>query len=276
MNLENKIKKSIKMLQDAQGMALQFSEDGFYLAFSGGKDSQCLYHIAQMAGVKFKSHMSITTLDPPELMKFIRKNYPDTVFHLPELNFYKLIVKKKSLPTRVIRYCCTYLKEQGGAGTVTLTGIRAAESSKRAKRKELEVTSRKYSENFDQFSIDKEKLIACVSGKDKIIINPIFDWTDHDVWEFLKSNKIEYCKLYDEGYKRIGCMFCPMGATKQKKMDLKRYPKVAAMIKKSIAELIKNGYGDKYSLNADELFDWWISNDNQKSYIEKKKQLNLF
>lgn len=55
MNLDKKIDYSIALLRKAESMALRLDpENGFYLAFSGGKDSQALYHIAQMAGVIFK------------------------------------------------------------------------------------------------------------------------------------------------------------------------------------------------------------------------------
>lgn len=80
------------------------SPDGYHLAFSGGKDSVALYHLAKMAGVKFKAHMQITTIDPPELMRFVRSQYPDVVLHRPEINIYKLIEKKKMLPIRTKRY----------------------------------------------------------------------------------------------------------------------------------------------------------------------------
>ena len=54
-----------------------------------------LYHLAKMAGVKFKAHMQVTTIDPPELMQFVRANYPDVVLHRPTINFYDLIVKNR-------------------------------------------------------------------------------------------------------------------------------------------------------------------------------------
>nr|DAZ55397.1 MAG TPA: GMP synthase [Caudoviricetes sp.] len=63
MNLDKKIDYSIALLRKAESMALRLDpENGFYLSFSGGKDSQALYHIAQMAGVKFKAHMNLTSV----------------------------------------------------------------------------------------------------------------------------------------------------------------------------------------------------------------------
>jgi len=40
--------------------------------------------------------MQVTTLDPPELMKFVRKNYPDVIMERPEINFYNLIKRKNN------------------------------------------------------------------------------------------------------------------------------------------------------------------------------------
>lgn len=77
-NLQEKIQHSVELLRKSERLALAYdSEDGFYLAFSGGKDSQCLYHIARLAGVKFKAHMSLTSVDPPEVIRFVKKQYPD-------------------------------------------------------------------------------------------------------------------------------------------------------------------------------------------------------
>lgn len=66
MNLQNKIDYSIALLRKCEQMALDYDQDnGFCLAFSGGKDSQVLYHLAKMAGVKFKAHMNLTRLTHP-------------------------------------------------------------------------------------------------------------------------------------------------------------------------------------------------------------------
>jgi len=90
----NKIKTAIELIRNAEPLALKYQDYGFHLAFSGGKDSQVIYELCKMAGVKFRSVMQVTTLDPPELMRFVRKNYPDVIMEHPEINFYKLIIKK--------------------------------------------------------------------------------------------------------------------------------------------------------------------------------------
>ena len=112
-------------------------EDGYYLAFSGGKDSQCIYHLAQMAGVKFDAHYRVTSVDPPELVRFIKRQYPDVSIDFPRDNdgkvitMWNLIPKKLMPPTRLVRYCCEKLKETGGKGRIVVIGVRHAESPKR-------------------------------------------------------------------------------------------------------------------------------------------------
>ena len=263
--LKQKIEYSIQLLKKAEKLAIRYdSEDGFFLAFSGGKDSQALYHIAEMAGVKFKAHFSPTTVDPPQLIKFIRRNYPDVEFAKVKKNIYQVAVEKQILPSMRIRWCCAEFKENAGAGKVTLIGIRHEESARRSKRKEVEVSGRKFSGyldqfeewsaeqmkkkyknlNQDQFSYDKEKEIRCINGKDSILISPIIDWTERDVWEFLNEVvKVPHCELYDKGYKRIGCILCPMSNPKQKRREMKDFPYVKEKWLQAIAEIRRSGGG---------------------------------
>ncbi len=82
---------------------------GYYLAFSGGKDSLVIYHLAKMAGVRFEAHYHLTTVDPPELVSFIRRKYPDVIIDRPPITMWNLIVKKQLPPYRNARYCCSVL-----------------------------------------------------------------------------------------------------------------------------------------------------------------------
>ena len=282
--LNEKIKYSINLLQKAEKLALSMDERGFHLAFSGGKDSIVLYRITELAKVKFFAEMSVTTIDPPELMRYIRKNYPQVKLNRPDINFYELIKKKKMLPTMRIRYCCAYLKEQAGQGTTTLVGVRAAESVRRAKRKEIEIQGhRDNTELLDQFNRNEELSHTCIRGKDKIIIMPIFHWTDKDIWNFIREQEINYCQLYNEKYKRIGCMFCPMSNKKSIAIDRKKYPRIEKLIKKSIQYLLDNNNNflnqvtiNKRRMNADEVFEWWISKENLRDWAAKQNQQELF
>lgn len=270
MNLKNKIDYSISLIRKAQKLALQYDPvNGFYLAFSGGKDSQVIYELAKMARVKFQAHMSLTSVDPPQVLKFIRKHYPDVILHRPKESIYKLIPKKKCLPTRIIRWCCDVLKEQAGAGTVTILGIRKAESIRRSKRNELELSGYKYSGTLDQFEKHNEIQISCIKGKDKIMLSPILAWSDKDVWDFLKMRELPHCELYDIGYTRIGCIMCPMSSKKGIARDRKMFPQVERAYKRAIASLIDTHpvYASKLDNNVDLIFDWWCSKLSMDKYV---------
>lgn len=114
--------------------------EGYFLAFSGGKDSVVIKALADMAGVKYDAHYQITSVDPPPLVQFIKQMHPDVVRDYPRYKdgtvatMWNLIPKKGMPPTRVIRYCCTVLKEAAGEGRFKMTGVRKAESYKRTHR----------------------------------------------------------------------------------------------------------------------------------------------
>lgn len=252
VNLQNKIQHSVELLQKSERLAFAYdSDDGFYLAFSGGKDSQCLYHVARLAGVKFKAHMSLTSVDPPEVIRFVKKQYPDVNLIKPKKSIYQTAIDNQILPTMRVRWCCKEYKEGAGAGKVTLIGIRHAESARRTNRKEVEISSRKYSgdlEGLEDYrkarnaqkrgrkpknnrevtivNADGERTLGCIRGQETLLISPIIDWTDDDVWTFLNTLQIEHCELYDQGWKRIGCIGCPMSSAKQKIIENKRWPHV--------------------------------------------------
>ena len=113
--------------------------DGYYLAFSGGKDSVCIKKLADMAEVKYDAHYNVTSVDPPELVQFV-KSFDDVSLDRPldkdghQITMWNLIVKKGMPPTRLVRYCCSELKESSGEGIFVMTGVRHAESAKRKNR----------------------------------------------------------------------------------------------------------------------------------------------
>ena len=39
-------------------------------------------------------------------------------------------------------------------------------------------------------------------------INPLADWTEEEVWEYIRANDVPYHPLYDQGYMSIGCAPC--------------------------------------------------------------------
>jgi len=226
--------------------------EGYYLAFSGGKDSIVLKKLADMAKIKYDAHFNLTSVDPKEVILFTRKYHPDVILEKPEKTMWKLIPEHKLPPTRIARYCCQYLKERGGSGRFVLTGNRKSESYKRSKRKMIE---------------------TCFKDGSKKYLHPIIDWKDGDIWEFIRKFKMPYCELYDQGQKRIGCIMCPMGGPKGMLRDKEKFPgHYKAYLKafeKMLIELDKSGKPHIWK-NAEEVMKWWIYNPG------KKKQERLF
>ena len=225
-------------------------QEGYYGAFSGGKDSQVLYHVAQMAGVKVDWHFHVTTVDPPPLLQFIRRNYPDVEWDRPPLTMFQLILKNKMLPTRVARYCCRGLKEGGGKGRTVLIGVRAEESLKRSTYPVAE---------------------ACKRNRQHLI-RPILDWKWNDVWNFLNDNNIPHCELYDPPYnfKRIGCIGCPMAGKRMWK-EFRLFPKHKKAYLNTIAKLMEKGRYSEFS-GPDAVMRYWIKGENKKTFLEKERQ----
>ena len=268
-SLARKVRYSVDLIRKSEKMALRLDpENGFYNTFSGGKDSQCLYYLVKMAGVKAKTRMNLTSVDPPKVIRFVRTQYPDVELIRPKTSIYEMAKKKRLLPTMRFRWCCAEFKETSGVGKVTLIGIRKEESARRAKRQEISSTikGKRNEETFDQWSEHEGMMVACVGGKDKILVSPIIHWTERDVWEFLNVNGIPHCELYDQGYTRIGCICCPMSQPRQKAKEIKRWPHVKRNWIKTIKWLIDNGYINHNFNDAETGFCWWISGKSFKKF----------
>lgn len=227
--------------------------EGYYLANSGGKDSGVLRHLVIKSGVKFDSHYNWTTVDPPELLQHIKNHHPETSIHNPSLSMWQLIPIKKMPPTRLVRYCCQILKEGGGSNRIVLTGVRSSESYKRSQRKQIE-------------NVIQSK------SKSKGFVHPIFYWSESEVWEYTKRNNISYCSLYDQGFKRLGCIGCPIQGQKGMERDFERWPKHKAAYLRSFSKLIEaRRFTERPALQktAQEMFDWWVSGKAVKKDIEQ-------
>ena len=160
--------------------------EGYEVGFSGGKDSIVTLDIVRRAGVKHRAVFCMSYIDPPEVLKFIRKHYPYVEWRRPTKNIYEEIVKQ-GLPSWKHRWCCKVIKESGTAKNV-VTGVRAEESRQRAARTRTDVW-------------EKRK---------RWMYKPIFHWQEWAVWEYIEKYSLPYPTLYDEGEGRIGCIVCPL------------------------------------------------------------------
>ena len=220
--------------------------DGYYLAFSGGKDSVVLYDLAVKSGVKFEAHYSLTTVDPPELVKFIRDYYPTVIWDRPAKTMWQLI-ETNGLPYQAKRWCCRLLKESNGAGAI-LTGVRHEESENRSKRCVFENDH---------------------SSNERWFVNPIIDWLTTEVWAYIKTGKLPYCQLYDEGWERIGCLLCPLAKPAEKVIIVNKYPQIAKAYYNAFSR-----YQSKKdaSINPRLVFNRWLL----KTPKPNKNQMGLF
>lgn len=272
-------------------------EDGYYLAYSGGKDSDCIKILAYLACVKFEAVHNLTTVDAPETYRYIRSQ-KDVRIDKPEINMFKLIEVKMFPPTRISRYCCEVLKERGGKGKVVVTGVRWAESSKRKESAGLvkiigkpKTTQKAADENQLDYRISKMGGLILNDDNDenrrfvehcyrtrKTLINPIVDWSDDDVWKFLKHYGCDSNPLYQCGFKRIGCIGCPM-ANKYRYFEFERYPKYKDLYIKAFDRMLKareeKGLTNRvFWQTGKDVFKWWMGEDPLQLTFEELEELN--
>lgn len=242
--LAAKVTRAVALLQ------AHVPPEGYYLAFSGGKDSCVIKRLGQMASVKFEAWYSNTTIDPPELVKFIRQHHPDVKWKNPMASMmYHVAQAPMGPPTRKARWCCEMYKETAAIGRMVVLGVRAAESARRAAR-------------WNEVTTDAARKNTRTSNA----ICPIVHWTDSDVWRFIRDERLPYCSLYDEGFKRLGCVGCPLA---DREPMFRRWPRMKDNWHRAICEnwtryhsgvrADGRGYFQGKFADGEAFWHWWLN-----------------
>lgn len=253
-DLGKKVNQAIKLLR-----LIDTSEQPAEVCYSGGKDSDVILRLAQMAGIKYRAIYKNTTIDPPGTIKHCNDNGVEIIN--PALSFLQLI-EKNGVPSRLSRWCCTTLKEYKILDK-SIVGIRRDESRKRAARYKEPTQCRNYGkgQHVEQFM-------------------PILDWTIDDVAEFITVENITLAPHYytEDGSiefsRRLGCIGCPLQSKKKRIAAFKRYPKLLRQIVKR-ADVYKQAHqreDDPIKSGADVLYCQLFRN-SVADFVAKKNTL---
>lgn len=284
----------------------------YYLCYSGGKDSDVIRILAQLAGVRHEIHHNLTTVDAPETIAYI-KTIPGVMIDKARYDdgtpktMWNLIPKKKLPPTRLMRWCCAELKEAGGKGRLKITGVRWDESRTRKENADViriigkqKSTLRFIEENNINFQLTNQGgvVLNCETGdnealRDKadivhhcyrdrsVTVNPIVEWTDSDVWDFLHHYGCQCNPLYQCGEARIGCIGCPLSGNKGRKRDFAKYPKYKANYIRAFEKMLiarkEAGMQNKQNWRTGEdVYKWWIGEDiDQLTFFSDEEILEI-
>lgn len=270
---------AIARLQQASDMSLLLYDQPLVITISGGKDSSVILDLAGKAGIPYEVQHSHTTADAPETVRFVRSEFArlesagiKCIYSLPvykgeRTSMWSLIPQTRIAPTRTTRYCCSVLKEQNCTDRYIVTGVRWAESARRkASRAPHEIQHRSKDKTVLMLSMDSDedrRTFETCQLKGKRICNPIVDWSDDDVWDYLQAERVDVNPLYEEGWKRVGCVGCPMSG-KHRYKEFARWPKYKTMYLHAFDRMLKareaagmNNQG-VWGGTVEGVWHWWM------------------
>lgn len=255
--------------EDGKREAIDFIQNNLsdkgtiFVGFSGGKDSIVTADLMKKSGVTYQLYYSATGIDAPEVVRFIRREYPDCEFLYPRQNFWYHLTRKNP-PSNFHRWCCRELKKLPSKDIKIrhrVMGIRAEEGTKRA----------------------KYKLIEHIYTLDVFHYSPILNWKEGDIWEYIEENKLPYPELYDQGLSRIGCVVCPFHSNASGKghdFYKKRWPRYFKLFEKKCSEWFekrkKQGREMFFDTAEDFVENWYLGNVQWYKREEKKNNQLTF
>lgn len=290
---------AIDRIRLASKLSEYYYHEPVLIAYSGGKDSDCLLRLAQKSGVTYEVIHSITTVDAPETNQHVNKVFQKEksrgikctktipTYKGQKINMWKLIEVKRMPPTRIARYCCEVLKETTTPNRLVCLGVRRSESAKRNNRGAFEAREKtqKMVQGYSmahmieafQVARDEQKfynttaneenpsdcyMISTMKKNNDAIVNPIIDWSDSMVWEYISKEKIETNPLYKQGFIRVGCVGCPLGGAKKQAKDFIKYPTYRKMYVDAFQRMIDQRKADGLKTEwatGEACMEWWLS-----------------
>lgn len=269
--------KAIERLKMAAQLSMAYYGKPLLLAYSGGKDSEACLELCRRAGIPFEVVHNLTTADAPETVWHVKKIfyrleldgirceilYPE--YKGRRVSMWTLIPQKLMPPTRVARYCCSVCKERSGRGRMMALGVRKFESQSRRDSAPAETQGKSWKDReiFDFDNGDRQMFVHCMA-KQKIKVHPIVEWTDRDVWSFLRDAKTELNPCYFMGFSRVGCVGCPM-AGKGRWKEFRQWPKYETLycraFERMLAQRREQGKNCQWR-TGEEVFRWWMEDKN--------------
>lgn len=180
-----------------------------------------------------------------------------------------------------------------------MTGVRKAESVNR-KMNQGAVTIMKKGgisdeiKNSEDFSItpkggavllnydndDSVQMVYTCFRTNKVLVNPLINWVDDDIWKYIAEEKIPLNPLYECGFNRVGCIGCPMTGFKGRTKEFERYPKYRnryIRIADKIVEMKKAKYGKDYNGGETgmDYFRRWMEDPNVKGQFSFDMEGNI-
>ena len=270
MDLE---KKAIERIRMASELSLYHYKQPLICTYSGGKDSDVMLELFKRSGVPFEVLNSHTTLDAPPTVYHIRKRFRQleeqgikATIKYPPLTMWQLIPKKLLPPTRVARYCCAVFKEGDTPNRFVATGVRWAESKKRQGRQEIEPSNYKLAKKMRTLDENAQErlIVERCEMRASMIVNPILDWKDRDIWEFYNTECGERNLLYDMGYYSVGCIGCPMaGKSREKEFaDFPTYRRAYIRAFDKMLDAIHAKGKTTIWKTGEDVFHWWMESKN--------------
>lgn len=130
---------------------------------------------------------------------------------------------------------------------------------------------------------EKRRLFETCMRKHRAVCNPIIDWTDDDVWDFITDAKIPVNPLYQCGFSRVGCIGCPMAGTKGRYAEFSYWPAYRKLYVRAFERMLqereRRGKMEgtwNMGTTGEDVFHWWMEDGvlpNQLTMEEHMKTM---